>query len=107
MNQEWEGAEFWYGNLGVLDTIQIPNMQPGISFKASTDVNPIEQFMYIFFKTTSDAGRNGYVMVDAPVGFDFRLECQVPRSSQVHRFAGFDQIDVFLIYIFKVKLDVF
>lgn len=40
-------------------------------FRLSTELRPEYSEMYIFFKIVTNVGRNGFIKVDAPCGFDF------------------------------------
>ncbi|CAD7947927.1 unnamed protein product [Amoebophrya sp. A25] len=67
--------KLWYKNLGVLDEISQPVLQP-LQLKASTVASPMETQLYIFFQMQSFVGRMGFVKLDAPCGYDFGSSCK-------------------------------
>ncbi|CAD7925059.1 unnamed protein product [Amoebophrya sp. A120] len=68
--------KLWYKNLGVLDEISQPVLQP-LSLMAGTVAAPRETQLYVFFQTMSFIGRMGFVKLDAPCGYDFGSACKV------------------------------
>merc|ERR1712224_1108978 len=79
------GRQLWYSNIAVLDLVTQANLQPSQTFKASTQAHAIVQDLYVFFKTASNIGRRGYLILDAPVGFDFTTKCEPDMSIVYNR----------------------
>jgi hypothetical protein len=68
------GADFWAGNAAVLSSLIYETLQP-TDFRRSTTTYTDSQYVHVFFRTTQYVGRNGYVIVDAPDGYDFGASC--------------------------------
>eukprot|EP00931_Biecheleriopsis_adriatica_P114614 TRINITY_DN90538_c0_g1_i1.p1 TRINITY_DN90538_c0_g1~~TRINITY_DN90538_c0_g1_i1.p1 ORF type:complete len:3212 (+),score=723.49 TRINITY_DN90538_c0_g1_i1:26-9637(+) len=73
------GQEFWAGNAAVINKLEQEVVQPA-SFVRSCcgpnfDTRRSEEFLRVFFATTTHAGQNGYVVFDSPMGFDFGQSC--------------------------------
>eukprot|EP00392_Amoebophrya_sp_AT5.2_P003492 g3497.t1 len=62
--------KLWYQNVGVVSPLEKPVLSP-THFRMSTELRPEYSEMYIFFKIVTNVGRNGFIKVDAPCGFDF------------------------------------
>ncbi|CAD7925075.1 unnamed protein product [Amoebophrya sp. A120] len=62
--------KLWYQNVGVVSPLEQPVLSP-THFRLSTSLRPEYSDVYIFFKIVTVVGRNGFIKVDAPCGFDF------------------------------------
>mmetsp|Transcript_863 Transcript_863/g.1807 ORF Transcript_863/g.1807 Transcript_863/m.1807 type:complete len:3591 (+) Transcript_863:462-11234(+) len=83
--------KLWYKNLGVLDEVQQPVLQP-LSLKAGSIAAPTETQLYVFFQVQSFIGRMGFVKLDAPCGYDFGSACKA--SSLPPFYYDFSDISV-------------
>ncbi|CAJ1376466.1 unnamed protein product [Effrenium voratum] len=73
------GQDYWAGNPAIINTLSEELVQPS-SFARSCcgpnyDTRRSEDFLRIFFFTSTYIGQNGYVVFDAPSGFDFGASC--------------------------------
>jgi hypothetical protein len=60
--------------VAVLGTLTHSCIQP-TDFRSSTTSDTVSQDLYIFFQTQQSAGFGAYVVLDAPVGFNFKSQC--------------------------------
>ncbi|CAD7947947.1 unnamed protein product [Amoebophrya sp. A25] len=62
--------KLWYQNVGVVQPLEKPVLSP-THFRLSTSLRVEHSDVYIFFRILTTVGRNGYIKIDAPCGFDF------------------------------------
>eukprot|EP00929_Paragymnodinium_shiwhaense_P118233 TRINITY_DN9016_c0_g1_i1.p1 TRINITY_DN9016_c0_g1~~TRINITY_DN9016_c0_g1_i1.p1 ORF type:complete len:3331 (-),score=769.45 TRINITY_DN9016_c0_g1_i1:152-10144(-) len=75
------GEPLWAANAAVISSLTKELIQPS-DFRRSccgSTYEPLKNFIRIFFMSGRYVGRNGYVVVDAPPGFDFGETCS-PRD---------------------------
>jgi hypothetical protein len=87
-------SDFWAGNAAVLSSLIYETLQP-TDFRITTDTYTDSQWIHVFFRTTQDVGRNGYVVLDAPDGYDFAASCQqadLPSKYYAYRGVGNDAV---------------
>jgi len=85
-------AMYFAGNAAVIKELVEPLFQPGRQLNsmsrsccgATFDTRKAIQFMRVFFKPGGTVGLRGYVIVDAPDGFDFEEQCTVQDLDPVY-----------------------
>jgi len=82
------GAQSWGGNAAVLSPLDYETLQP-TQLRISSASEAQTGDLRVFFKTTQYVGQQGYVLLDAPVGFDFGANCLAGSlSSDYYAFHG-------------------
>jgi len=66
---------FYGSNAPILNTLLSETIQPS-DFSRSTPSRLTSEVMSVFFRTSTYVGQQGYVILDAPIGFDFGVDCQ-------------------------------
>jgi len=88
---------YFGGNAAVIKELEMPLFQPGVTPDSMTrsccgatfDQRKTQQYMRVFFKPGVSVGQRGFVIVDAPNGFDFGATCTVGElASEYYAFAG-------------------
>jgi hypothetical protein len=88
------GSQYWAGNVAVLSSLKDDNLQPATDFTrsccgATFDLRRTQQYVNVFFKTAQDAGREGYIMLDAPPLFNFGQSCNCgDLANSYYAFTG-------------------
>jgi len=81
------GATHWGGNAAVLSPLLYETLQP-TNFQRSTASYQQTEDLHVYFRTSQYIGRNGFVLLDSPVGFDFGANCmagELPGEYYVFR----------------------
>jgi len=91
------GRGLWSGNAAVITELKYDLLQPGPtvdSFSLSPagrhlDANSVQQHIRVFFKPNLEVEPGGYLIVDAPDGFDFGSNCSAtPLRDEYYAFYG-------------------
>jgi len=86
-------GQFWAGNAAVISPLVEEIIQPADFTRsccgATFDQRMTQEYLRIFFKTTQVVGQAGFVIIDAPDGFNFDQTCS-PRDldDRYYAFAG-------------------
>ncbi|CAE8635602.1 unnamed protein product, partial [Polarella glacialis] len=73
------GQEYWGGNAAIISKLNQELVQPGEFIRSccglTYSTRKTEEYLRIFFLTTVFVGQNGFIVFDAPEGFDFGASC--------------------------------
>ena len=72
----------WYQNFGVIEALVKPVLVP-TAFQRSISYpifRPTVNILYVFFRARTHVGRNGYIKLDSPCGFDFGHQEMYPND---------------------------
>jgi hypothetical protein len=87
-------GKYWGANAAVVGPLTKEVIQPS-DFRRSccgATYEPRKNFLRIFFYSSTYVGRNGYVVVDAPPGFDFAPSCLATDLDETYyAFIGKDE----------------
>ncbi|CAE7298783.1 unnamed protein product [Symbiodinium sp. KB8] len=94
------GQDLWAGNPAVINMLTEELVQPS-SFVRSCcgpnfDTRREEDFLRIFFRTSTYVGQNGFVVFDSPSGFDFGPNCTArDLPERYYAFVGMFEFQLF------------
>jgi hypothetical protein len=82
-------GKYWAGNVAVLSELLDDNLQPSTDFTrsccgATFNQRLTQQYIHVFFKTSQAAGREGYVILDAPETFNFQQSCNCQDLDETY-----------------------
>eukprot|EP00930_Biecheleria_cincta_P034639 TRINITY_DN23911_c0_g1_i1.p1 TRINITY_DN23911_c0_g1~~TRINITY_DN23911_c0_g1_i1.p1 ORF type:complete len:3207 (+),score=370.81 TRINITY_DN23911_c0_g1_i1:517-9621(+) len=81
------GSEYWSGNLAVISNLNHEVIQPSDFLQSCCQMvfsQRSQEYLQVFFETSVYAGQYGYVILDAPIGFDFGKSCKARDLPESH-----------------------